>query len=410
MSQPPLRFVHASDLHLERPLSGVLEVPAHLRELFLEAPYLAAEKVFNTALSEDVDALLLSGDIVDFDLAGPRAVVFLRESFQRLSDRGIKVYWACGDVDPRDSWPATVPLPENVHIFSVGSVDTLELVREGQVVACIQGISRNQGSDFDDSGFHRNVNGVFTVGVSYGTAASPGTEGDRVHYMALGQRHQRQTVDQSPGIAHYCGTPQGRNPSETGPRGCTLVSVDDAGQVKTSFVATDAIRWITEVLESTPGTDEDALLAQMETRIHKLQTKHTGTPLLITWDVQGRGQTLNHMRRGGVSDEMVSLLRETFENATPAVWNVAIECHEALDVPQEWVDEETIMGDMLREFQALESDDSIPLELAEFLPEGLRSTDWEDLAKVEQIDRHDLLCQASKMAVDLLDGEEVLNS
>ena len=44
MSQPPLRFVHAGDLHLERPLSGVSEVPDHLREAFLEAPYLAAEQ------------------------------------------------------------------------------------------------------------------------------------------------------------------------------------------------------------------------------------------------------------------------------------------------------------------------------------------------------------------------------
>ncbi|MBA3481604.1 MAG: metallophosphoesterase, partial [Pirellulales bacterium] len=83
MSQPPLRFVHAGDLHLERPLWGVSEIPDHLREAFLEAPYFAAEQIFETALTEGADALLLSGDVVHLDRAGPRAIVFLSEQFRR---------------------------------------------------------------------------------------------------------------------------------------------------------------------------------------------------------------------------------------------------------------------------------------------------------------------------------------
>lgn len=409
MSQPSFKFVHASDLHLERPLGGVLEVPEHLREVFLEAPFEAAKKVFETVLSEGVDALILSGDIVDFDLAGPRAIVFLRDQFQRLADHKIPVYWACGDIDPADSWPATVPLPSNVHIFPVGEVETLELRREGDLIANVQGISRNQGAAEDDTGFHRHVNGLFTIGVSYGTTASPGTEGDRVHYMALGGKHARQTVDQSPGIAHYSGTPQGRTPEEKGPKGCTLISVDETGHTKTSFVATDSIRWLTEEVEIVAGTEEDALLSQMNTRIQKLQTKHVGTPLLITWVITGRGQVLNHIRRGGISDEMTTRLREKYALATPSIWTVGIECHEPLDVPQEWVDEETIMGDMLREFRTLEEDESISLELEEFLPAELRTESWSTLAEVNPEDRPELLWAASKMAVDLLDGDEELS-
>ena len=44
MSNWPFRFVHASDFHLEQPLCGVTDVPDHLRELFLEAPYAAAAR------------------------------------------------------------------------------------------------------------------------------------------------------------------------------------------------------------------------------------------------------------------------------------------------------------------------------------------------------------------------------
>ncbi len=230
MAQPPLRFVHAGDLHLERPLSGVAEVPPHLREAFLEAPYLAAQQVFETTLTEGAYALLLSGDVVHLDRAGPRAIVFLLDQFKRLAGHNIPVYWASGQADPLDAWPANAPLPPNVHRFPIGRVGHFELQRGGKTIARIQGISRSPGSGVDDSGFHRDANGLFTVGVAYGTAASPGAEGDRVHYMALGGQHRRQTVDQSPGIAHYAGTPQGRDTSETGACGCTLVAVDETGR------------------------------------------------------------------------------------------------------------------------------------------------------------------------------------
>ena len=92
MTQPPashLRLVHASDLHLELPIYGLAEVPDHLRELLIEAPYHAAEQVFETALAEDVDAVLLAGDVLNVDRAGPPAIMLLLDQFARLGDRGI---------------------------------------------------------------------------------------------------------------------------------------------------------------------------------------------------------------------------------------------------------------------------------------------------------------------------------
>ena len=410
MSHPPLRFVHTSDFHLESPLGGVSEIPDSLRELFLEAPFLAAQQVFETALLERVDALLLSGDLLNSELAGPRAVVFLRDQFQRLADHGIPVYWASGNIDSPDTWPACARLPDNVHRFPVGRVENYDLVREGKPVALIQGISRSVGVLPDDRGFHCDVRGLFTVGIAHGTSASAGTEGDRVDYMALGGQHQRQTVDQSPGVAHYCGTPQGRNPEESGPRGCTLILVDDTGQLKTNFVATDALRWITEIVEITAGTDEDALLRQLEDRIEKLQTKHSGSQLLITWHITGKGGVLNHIRRGGISDKMVEVLRTRYAGRSPGVWTVGIECKSPLDVPQEWVDEETIMGDLLRDFRKLENDPTIPLELEDFLPEEFRTGSFAEVAVVSELDRAELLWAASKLGVDLMDGEEILTA
>jgi hypothetical protein len=402
VSQPPLRFVHAGDLHLERPLCGVAEVPPHLREAFLEAPYLGAEQIFETALSEGVDALLLAGDVVHLDRAGPRAIVFLQEQFHRLANHGIAVYWAGGEVDPPDAWPANASLPENVHRFPTGRVGHFEHQRGGKTIARIQGISRGPGQIFDDSGFHRDAGGLFTVGVAYGTAASPGAEGDRVHYMALGGQHRRQTVDQSPGIAHYAGTPQGRDPSEATPCGCTLVTVDDSAHVKTTFVATDILRWVTETIELTAGATEESLLGLMSQRISALRAKHIDRDLLITWRLQGRGELLNRLRPGGLSDRLLAALRQQYGQASPAAWSVAIECDEPLCVPAEWYDEETIRGDVLRQFRELESHIDMALDLEDFLPEDVEAASLDSLTQVSDAERGALLLAASKLGVDML--------
>src|SRR6476660_4781214 len=125
----PLRLVHASDFHLELPIYGLAEVPDHLRDLLIDAPYHAAEQVFETALAEDVDAVLLAGDVLNVDRAGPPAIMLLLEQFARLGDRGIPIYWAGCSVDVPDSWPRSVPLPENVHVFPIARVESLDLVR-----------------------------------------------------------------------------------------------------------------------------------------------------------------------------------------------------------------------------------------------------------------------------------------
>lgn len=56
MAPHTLRFVHASDLHLDRPLYGLSDAPPELREMLRDAPLQAAERVFDTALTENADA------------------------------------------------------------------------------------------------------------------------------------------------------------------------------------------------------------------------------------------------------------------------------------------------------------------------------------------------------------------
>ena len=110
---------------------GVAEVPDHLRELFLEAPYTAARRVFEAALVEDVKFVVLSGGIVTASVTGPCGPLFLAEQFTRLAERGIAVYWASSAIDPPEVWPAAIRLPQNVHVFPRGRVEEFLVQGEG---------------------------------------------------------------------------------------------------------------------------------------------------------------------------------------------------------------------------------------------------------------------------------------
>jgi DNA repair exonuclease SbcCD nuclease subunit len=403
MSQPALRLVHASDLHLERPLYGLAEIPDHLRELLRDAPYRAATQVVDTALTEQADAVLLAGDEVDIARAGPRAIVFLREQFERLRAREVAVYWAGGVCDPPDAWPPAAPLPDNVTVFPVARVEQYELKRASETIARVQGTSVGESGVATSTGFHRDANGRFTVGVAYGSNETPGREGDRVHYMALGGRHRRATVDTEPGIAHYCGTTQGRCPGESGPSGCTVVQVDEQAQAKIQFVATDCIRWIDETLEVTATTTREQLLERLDERLDKLRTKSQGVDLLVTWIIRGAGPLVNELRRGGIPPKVLSDLRGRAGRQTPCIWSVDLRCEAPAFAMDDWHDQDNILGDLLRQFKQFHQVQELGLALDQFLPAGLREKSLLALGEVAPgAERDALLDEATKFGLDLV--------
>ena len=402
MDRPDIRLLHSSDWHLEQPLVGLPALSDSLREVARDAPYLAAQQVIETALVEDADALLLSGDIVDLTRSGPRAIVFLQEQFERLAARGVPVFWSGGVADGPADWPAIAELPDNVHRFPVGRVEQLPLERDGQTIARIQGISSHDDGSVEASGFHRDANGLYTVGVAYSTNDSPGREGDRVHYMALGGRHRRATVDTEPGIAHYCGSPQGRRSTEAGPSGCTLVRVTD-GETSTKFVSTDLIRWVDESLEVTGNTTLEQLEDRLEERLDKLRAKSQGTDMLVTWHVRGNGPLVNQLRPSHGLDQLVKRLRERAEKRSPLCWTVKLDCRAPADVAPEWYDQETILGDYLRQVREYEQSASRSLELKSMLPETLPDPALKGVAEVAGSDHRSLLLEnAKKLGIDLL--------
>lgn len=406
MSGEMLRFVHASDFHLELPLSGLPEVPEALRDLLIDAPYHAATRVFDAALSEHADFLLLTGDLLDPLTSGPRALAFLLEQFERCQARGLAVYWAGGRVDAPEGWPATVPLPSNVHVFPAGKLEEITHLRDDQAHAAILGLSWSERLRIHASEFRGDGSERFRIAMAYGNFEAAALSPQPIHYWALGGEHQRRTLFASPFAAHYPGTPQGRNPRETGAHGCTLVSVDTEGKIRTQLLPTDSIRWHEEhvhVAESATRADLDR---QIRDRMQTIVADAGERAVLVSWRLSGAERLATSLRHGTFDNELVDMLRNEYGRRRNPAWTYAFELEPPEALPQQWYEEDSILGDFLRAARAQDAGEGAPLRLSNYLTDAQAAGVYGRALEVsDPAARQRLLREAAALGVDLLRGE-----
>jgi hypothetical protein len=407
MSQWPFRFVHAADFHLEQPLAGLSEVPDHLRDLFLDAPYRAAERVFDTVLAEEADFLVLSGDILDPQLTGPRGPLALVEQFERLAERGIPVYWAGGVVDPPDAWPAVVHLPDNVHLFPCGRPHEFVHQRDSVPLVRIVGASRGQGRAIQASDFDPDPAGLFTIAAVHELADVEAMKSRGIHYWALGGSHTRQNLFTAPWLAHSPGSHQSRRPEVGGPHGSTLVHVDPQGNARTTPMPTDVVRCYREQIQIDENTTRQDLETRLADRTKALIQSHTSVDVLISWTIAGGGPLVPQLRRAGLAGELLAALRKQFGSGSPMAWSLSLEVEPQAAFPSDWYEQQTICGDFLREMRHYQMNPSQSLELETYLSEQHQAgilgvaADLSDPAVRERV-----LREAALLGVDLLSGEE----
>lgn len=405
MPESGLRFLHSAEFHLESPLRSGEEPPAHLRDLFLDAPYQAAARVFDIAIEEQVAFVVLAGDIVDPWLSGPRGPLFLLEQFERLRANGIDVYWSLGAGDSPESWSAGFQLPPNVTLFVPGPAKTVLCERDGHPIARIVGQGRDGGTRLNLADFRVEQSGIFTVGVAQGVFEPDQFEVPDVDYWALGGRHVRDSLRVAKGVAHYCGSPQGRGPDEPGAHGCTLVQVDADGRPRTSHRVTDAIRYRLERVQPSNGADKAALDALIVQQVRAMQADAPGVDQLVCWSLAGRGGAVEALRREATARDFLELLRSKYGQHSPRLWSVSltVESPEATAHPD--AERETILGDFLRTMDGWRTQADKPMDFTKYLFGQHEDPAFAPLAGMHDDARGRLLEQATALGVELLTAE-----
>lgn len=402
---PTFRFLHASDLHLEHVAGGLAEVPDHLRAALVDAAYRAAERVFDAAIKHRVDFVLLSGDVIEPSAAGARGIVFLNEQFAKLAEAGIRVYWAGSILDDFERWADLWPLADNVHRFAADRVERLTHYRAGEPLVEITGTSRLRDSRIHWDEFHADTE-LFTVAVAHAEIDPDRIARRTIGYWALGGEHARRTLLGGGTVtAHYAGTHQGRCPDETGPHGCTLVQVDDTRRVRTTFLPTDAIRYLDERIVVDEASPRESLLPLFEERMAELLIDPFGPDLLVHWRVAADERVTRELR-SGKGAELLAHLRSAHGGKHPAGWSIAIDAGAAV-VPPERFEEETLLGEYLRSTQHYGDHVEEPLRLESYLAERHLAGSLSPLADLRDPSvRQRVLAEAAALGYELLSPSE----
>lgn len=366
MSSPaPLRFLHTGDLHLDSPVTGLItEAPPDVLALLRTATTEAWRNVVRLAIDEQVDFVLVAGDV--FEAASPTLLgqTRFRDGLAELGDAGIRSYVVHGNHDPMDghAWAPSLAWPDSVHRFGTDAGQWVPHVRDGEVVAHVHGRSypRVHVSDNYAAAFRAQANAPFSIGLlhanvgdrpGYGNYAPCSVDDLRaagMDYWALGHIHAPgRIVDDPPAV--YCGIPQGRDPGELGARGCWLVEVDGARSVSARLVPTDVVRWHPLEIGIEALEDDEALIRAARQAIGAALDGADRRSLVVRLRLTGRGPLHATLRRSGYLDDLRVLLNEDRAAVPPFAWVESIRDATRAEVDLEARrDAPDFVGDFLR--------------------------------------------------------------
>ncbi|MFV1964361.1 MAG: exonuclease SbcCD subunit D [Pirellulaceae bacterium] len=407
MAGQSFRFLHASHFCLASPLSGIVDVPDDLRDLLVHAPREACERVFEVALREEVDFVVLSGDILEPAGAGPAIVAFLLQKLESLRAQNIAVYWAGSKMDMDDDLLFSLELPGNVHLFPSDRVERVPFCRGEIPVVSLSGRSWNSQRPLRGAEFARDGQEEFQLAVLYGAGDLDTNLPGGIDYWALGGSHEvanpRTTQYR---VAHGPGSPQGMCPWDAGAHGCTLVSVDGEGEIRMRRMETDTVRWQNESLEFAEGTANRDIRQTMRSRLEN-RNAAPDRPRLITWTLTGPGRFDSPLAARGMREELLDWSRKEFGHRTPPVWSLAVDIEPPEEITGAWCDDDSILGDYLRIVHDRMDAETEPIDLRGMLPQRqLPDALREALSVLDADETKAALRGAAVQGADLLRGDD----
>lgn len=408
MARESFRFIHASDFHIERPLHDLMDVPENHRNALVEAPWKAAEAVFEQACLEQVDFVLLTGDLLNPHASGAAGPAFLLDQFEVLREANIQVYWCGGEVDSPERWPDAVKLPDNVHLFSDDEVEKVVFRRNGSALATLLGRSSDGRESIQAAEYDMDEDDNFRIALGYGRCDAESLSAQRVDYWALGGKHHRDWIQKEGPTIRYCGTTQARSLSEPGAHGCDLIEIDSDHKVNVQSIDLDVFRYAEPTIDADDLALGRDLRQLMSKRLNKLQAESNGRHLLVSWRVHMNLEDSAIVGPAAI-EELVAWLRREFGSGQPSAWTIDIEVIPPKNLPKKWQEEDTILGDFLRTSDEHRKASGRELSLQPMIEAETPATSvWQSTLKTGEGDvKRELVEQATLLGVDLLRGHKL---
>jgi len=294
------KFLHAADIHLDSPLKGLEQYDGAPVEEIRGATRRALENLVQLAIDEEVAFVLLAGDLYDGDWKDFKTGRFFVAQMARLRDAAIPVYLIAGNHDAANKMTKALRLPENVRMLGHAQPETVRL-DDLDVAIHGQSYAKAKTTDNLSAGYPAPVPGAFNIGLlhtnatgtkdhdRYAPCTVEGLRAKEYRYWALGHVHKRDVLCDDPPIL-YPGNLQGRHVRESGPKGCTLVTVGDDHRVRIEPRAVDVFRWETCRVDASRAETGDDLLELLRGQLEDLVAQADGRPLAVRVEVAGSSQ------------------------------------------------------------------------------------------------------------------------
>lgn len=291
-------FLHAADIHLDSPLRGLESYPDAPVEQIRGASRRALDNLVDLAIEEEAAFVLLAGDIFDGAWRDFNTALFFAQRMGRLRAAGIRVFLVTGNHDAASTISKNLSPPDNVRILSTNAPETISL-EDLEVSIVGQGYPQRDVRDNLAADYPLAEEGRFTIGLLH--TALTGRVGHESYapvkpetliakgyaYWALGHVHQREIVSRDPWIV-FPGAIQGRHIREEGPKGCSLVRVEEGGIREVRHHDLDVLRWRLCPLDLEGCGCEEDLWRAVHRELESAMDAADGRPVAVRLELSGR--------------------------------------------------------------------------------------------------------------------------
>lgn len=284
-------FLHAADLHLDSPLKGLEAYPDAPLEQIRGAARRAFDNLVDLAIEAEVAFVLLAGDLYDGEWKDYHTGLYFVNRLGRLREAGIPVFMVSGNHDAASQITRALNLPDNVTHFSHKKVESRRLEHYGVAIHG-QSFSARVVSEDLTREYPQGDPALFNIGLLHTSLnGRPGHEpyapctlealrSKGYQYWALGHVHQREELAREPWVV-FPGNLQGRHIRETGPKGCTLVTVAEGRVTAVTPQELDVLRWCHCRLDLERCPTPEALLEMVRAAFETERARAGGRPLAV---------------------------------------------------------------------------------------------------------------------------------
>ena len=225
----------------------------------------------------------------------------------RLREAGVRVFIISGNHDAASRITRSLRLPENVKQLSTRAPETVVLDDLGVAIHG-QGFPERVVTEDLSATYPAALPDFFNIGMLH-TAAN-GREGHEPYapcrleglisknydYWALGHVHRREILHQNPWVL-FPGNMQGRHINESGPKGCSVVTIDDHKCLSVEHRNLNVVEWALCEVDAGKVTAPEHVVDIVRRRIEEIRAQNTERMIAVRVVVRGTSAAHEELTR-----------------------------------------------------------------------------------------------------------------